>query len=230
MAGPAAGRSSGFSSRWTGIRRAPEMESPSASKLPTDRRSTRPIRRGWPPAAATRVRPACAATIIPTTTVHISETPTATRSVSCATSPPDRSHPSPARRRKPPEVHAMNRLSRRSLLAAPALLAASASEAQGVLPARGVRIVIGFPVNGGTDEMARVIATALQQRLARPVTIENRPGAAGVAAGEILKKAPTDGSVLAFIPTATVVGKLTTASFPFDPQTDIKPLTLAGTY
>ncbi len=38
--------------------------------------------------------------------------------------------------------------------------------------------------------MARVIAAALQQRLARPVTIENRPGAAGAAVGEILKKAP----------------------------------------
>lgn len=123
----------------------------------------------------------------------------------------------------------MTRLFRRTFLAAPAVLGASASYAQG-LPARGVRIVIGFPVNGGTDEMARVIATALQRRISRPVTIESRPGAAGAAVGEVLKKAPTDGSVLGFIPTATVIGRLTTASFPFDPQTDIKPLTLAGTY
>ena len=115
-------------------------------------------------------------------------------------------------------------------LAAPALLGAPGVAAQGVLPARGLRIVIGYPVGGGADEMAHVIASALQRRLSRPVVIENRPGAAGAAVGEILKKAPTDGSVLGFIPTATLIGRLTTRSFPFDPQTDILPLTLAGTY
>jgi tripartite-type tricarboxylate transporter receptor subunit TctC len=124
----------------------------------------------------------------------------------------------------------MIRLSRRTLLAAPALLGAASARAQGVLPARGVRIVIGYPVGGGTDEMARVIAAALQQRLSRPVTIENRPGPAGATVGEILKKAPTDGSVLGFNPTATLVGRLTTKSFPFDPQADLMPLTLVGTY
>ena len=124
----------------------------------------------------------------------------------------------------------MIRLSRRVFLAAPVVLGAASARAQGVLPARGVRIIIGYPVGGGTDEMARVIAAALQQRLSRPVTIENRPGAAGAAVGEMLKKAPTDGSVLGFIPTATLVGRLTTKSFPFDPQTDLMPLTLAGTY
>ena len=124
----------------------------------------------------------------------------------------------------------MIRLSRRTILAAPALLGAPAAGAQGVLPTRGLRIVIGYPVGGGADEMARVIAASLQRRFSRPVTIENRPGAAGAAVGEVLKKAPTDGSVLGFIPTATLIGKLTTKSFPFDPQTELLPLTLAGTY
>jgi len=124
----------------------------------------------------------------------------------------------------------MKRLSRRVILAAPALLGAVPARGQGVLPARGVRIAIGYPVGGGTDEMARVIAAALQRRIARPVTIENRPGAAGAIVGEMLKKGPSDGSLLGFIPTATLVGKLTTKSFPFDPQTDVMPLTLAGTY
>jgi tripartite-type tricarboxylate transporter receptor subunit TctC len=121
-------------------------------------------------------------------------------------------------------------LSRRTFFAAPAVFGATSARAQGVLPARGLRIIIGYPVGGGTDEMARVIAAALQRRLSRPVTIENRPGAAGATVGEVLKKGPSDGSVLGFMPTATLVGKLTTKSFPFDPQADIMPLTLAGTY
>jgi tripartite-type tricarboxylate transporter receptor subunit TctC len=126
----------------------------------------------------------------------------------------------------------MIRLSRRIVLAAPALLGVPSprAHAQGVLPARGVRIVIGYPVGGGTDEMARLITASLQRRLSRPVTIENRPGAAGAAVGEILKRAPTDGSVLGFMPTATLIGRLTKKSFPFDPLTDILPLTLVGTY
>jgi tripartite-type tricarboxylate transporter receptor subunit TctC len=125
---------------------------------------------------------------------------------------------------------AMVRLSRRIVLAAPALLGVSSSHAQGVLPARGVRIVIGYPVGGGTDEMARVIAGSLQRRLSRPVIIENRPSASGAAVGEILKRAPTDGSVLGFMQTAALIGRLTDKSFPFDPLTDVLPLTLAGTY
>jgi len=124
----------------------------------------------------------------------------------------------------------MIRLSRRTILAAPALLGVTASHAQGVLPQRGIKIVIGYPVGGGTDEMVRVIAANLQRRISRSITIENRPGVAGATVGEALKKAPTDGSVIGFIPTATLVGKLTTKAFPFDPQTDVMPLTLAGTY
>jgi tripartite-type tricarboxylate transporter receptor subunit TctC len=124
----------------------------------------------------------------------------------------------------------MFRLSRRIVLAAPALIGVSSSHAQGVLPGRGVRIVIGYPVGGGTDEMARVIAGSLQRRLSRPVTIENRPSVSGAAVGEILKRAPTDGSVLGFMQTAALIGRLTDKSFPFDPLMDVLPLTLAGTY
>src|SRR5918992_2481821 len=124
----------------------------------------------------------------------------------------------------------MTRLSRRIFLAAPALVGTASARAQGVLPARGLRIVIGYPVGGGTDEMARVIAGSLQRRLSRPVTIENRPSASGAAVGEILKRAPTDGSVLGFMQTAALIGRLTDKSFPFNPLTDVLPLTLAGTY
>jgi tripartite-type tricarboxylate transporter receptor subunit TctC len=124
----------------------------------------------------------------------------------------------------------MARLSRRVILAAPAVLGISSSFAQSVLPARGIRIVIGYPVGGGTDEMARLIAASLQRRLSRSITIENKPGNAGAAVGEILKRAPTDGSVLGFMQTATLIGKLTSKTYPFDPLTDVLPLTLAGTY
>ena len=71
-------------------------------------------------------------------------------------------------------------LLRRSLLggaacAAPALFF-PAARAQTILPERGLRILVGFQANGGTDIIARLIATQLQRRLGRHVVVENKPG------------------------------------------------------
>ena len=77
--------------------------------------------------------------------------------------------------------------------------------------------------------MARVIAEALKQRTGRNVIIDNKAGASGTIAGEALKNSPPDGTTICYMPSATVVQKLTMASIPFDPQTDIAPVTLAGT-
>ena len=74
-------------------------------------------------------------------------------------------------------------LLRRSLLggaacAAPALFS-PAARAQTILPERGLRILVGFQANGGTDIIARLIATQLQRRLGRMSSSENKPGDAG---------------------------------------------------
>lgn len=122
-------------------------------------------------------------------------------------------------------------LTRRWLLATGAALAAPAiARAQGGLPHKPIRIVVGFPVSGGSDSLVSVIASALQSELSRSITVDYKPGDSGRAVGEYLKKATSDGTVVALMPSSTMVGKLTTPGFPFDPQTDLQPLTLAGTY
>src|SRR5205085_11660375 len=110
-------------------------------------------------------------------------------------------------------------------LAAPAI----GVRADSALPDKTLKILVGFPAGGGTDVMARVIAEALKQRTGRNVIIDNKSGASGTLAGEALKNSPPDGTTICFMPSATVVQKLTMASMPFDPQTDIAPITLAGT-
>ncbi len=97
------------------------------------------------------------------------------------------------------------------------------------LPDKPLKILVGFPAGGGSDVMARLIAEALKQRTGRNVIIDNKTGASGTIAGEALKNTPPDGTTVCYMPSATVVQKLTMSSIPFDPQTDLAPVTLAGT-
>jgi tripartite-type tricarboxylate transporter receptor subunit TctC len=122
-------------------------------------------------------------------------------------------------------------LTRRSALALAggAIAIPVVGRADTALPDKPLRILVGFPAGGGSDVMARVIAEALKQRTGRSVIIDNKGGASGTIAGEALKNSPPDGTTVCYMPSATVVQKLTMASIPFDPQADLMPVTLAGT-
>jgi len=97
------------------------------------------------------------------------------------------------------------------------------------LPDKPLKILVGFPAGGGTDVMARLLAEPLKQRTGRNVIIENKAGASGTIAAADLKNAPSDGTTIAYVPSATIVQKLTMPGVPFDPLTDLAPITLAGT-
>jgi tripartite-type tricarboxylate transporter receptor subunit TctC len=104
------------------------------------------------------------------------------------------------------------------------------ARAQGGLPHKPIRIVVGYPASGGADSPVSIIAGALQSELSRNISVDYKPGDSGMAVGEYLKTATPDGSVIAFMTSVMLAGKLTIPRFPFDPQTDLQPLTLAGTY
>lgn len=97
------------------------------------------------------------------------------------------------------------------------------------LPDKPLKILVGFPAGGGTDVMARFLAEPLKQRTGRSIVIDNKAGASGTIAVAELKNGPQDGTSIGYVPSATIVQKLTMASVPFDPLTDIQPITLAGT-
>ncbi len=123
------------------------------------------------------------------------------------------------------------KMTRRSalVLAGGALAAPAIGRADTGLPDRPLRILVGFPAGGGSDVMARIIAEAVKQRTGRSIIIDNKAGASGTIAGEALKNSAPDGTTVCYMPSATVVQKLTMASIPFDPQADLAPITLAGT-
>lgn len=72
-----------------------------------------------------------------------------------------------------------------------ALAIALPASAQNAAP---VRLLAGYAPGGVTDTIARIIAEPLQAELGRPVIVENRAGAGGRLAGEVLKNARPDGS------------------------------------
>ena len=61
---------------------------------------------------------------------------------------------------------------------------------------RPIRLLVGFPPGGGTDVIARLLQEPLSQRLGRTVIIENKPGAGGQIAAQLLKASPADGTTL----------------------------------
>jgi tripartite-type tricarboxylate transporter receptor subunit TctC len=78
---------------------------------------------------------------------------------------------------------------------AAALLPLAEARAQ-AYPNRPVRLVVGYATGGGTDIIGRMVAQYLAPRLGQAVVVENKPGAGGNIATEMVAKAPPDGYTL----------------------------------
>jgi tripartite-type tricarboxylate transporter receptor subunit TctC len=93
--------------------------------------------------------------------------------------------------------------------------------AQDALPARELRLLVGFPPGSNTDLLARVLAEALQPRLRRTVRVDNRPGAGGGVATEAVMQAAPDGGTLGFAsPSLAIAGHVARTPF-YDPRADL---------
>ena len=97
---------------------------------------------------------------------------------------------------------------RRALLAAGACALAwpaQALPARPAWPGASVRIVVAYPAGGVSDMVARALAEQLAQQWGTPVIVDNRPGASGTVALELLARSAPDGRTLVFA-AATAVG------------------------
>jgi len=104
-------------------------------------------------------------------------------------------------------------------LALGASLLGSAVHAQG--NSTPIRILVGFPPGGGTDVIARVLAEKLKDQLNQPVLVDNRAGAGGQIAAQVLKAAPADGNTLFLSHDHTIsILPLVTRNPGFDPAHD----------
>lgn len=82
---------------------------------------------------------------------------------------------------------------RRSLLAAPLVLAAASARAQQWVPKQPIRILVGYAPGGTADMAARIAAETIQRQHGYTVIVDNKTGAGGFIALKAVAQAPADG-------------------------------------
>ena len=96
-------------------------------------------------------------------------------------------------------------------------------------PTKPVRILVGFPGGSTPDLVARTIAEPLSKALGQPVVVENKPGAGGNIAADMVAKATDDHTIGVLINGNMTIAKLLNPATPFDPLKDLAPVSLIGT-
>jgi tripartite-type tricarboxylate transporter receptor subunit TctC len=109
------------------------------------------------------------------------------------------------------------------------LLSGLTPNAASAYPTRPVTLILGFAPGGPSDVMARIFSKRLEQALGQPVVIENRSGAGGNIAGEMVSRANPDGYTLLLANSGILAanGALYKRTG-FEPVKDFTPITLVG--
>ena len=94
-------------------------------------------------------------------------------------------------------------------------------------PTRPVRLLVGFSPGGGTDLAVRIIGRKLTEMWGQQIVVDNRPGAGGLLAFDMVAKAIPDGyTLLAASPSFAIQPNLA-IKLPYDPNRDFIPITEA---
>ena len=97
-------------------------------------------------------------------------------------------------------------------------------------PAKPLRILVGFAAGGSADLLARIAAAKLNAALGQPAVVENRPGAGGNIAAELVARSAPDGYTLLVAPSAFAVNPSLYKRTPYDARRDFAPVTTLSTY
>jgi tripartite-type tricarboxylate transporter receptor subunit TctC len=96
-------------------------------------------------------------------------------------------------------------------------------------PSRTVTFICPFPAGGGTDILVRLLAQELQDKLKKPVIVDNRVGAGTVIAANAVAHSPPDGYTLLLAPVTTLaIGPSIYKKLPYDTVKDFAPVGLVG--
>jgi tripartite-type tricarboxylate transporter receptor subunit TctC len=105
----------------------------------------------------------------------------------------------------------------------------AAERASSAYPIKPIRLIAPFPPGGGNDTMARAIGAKLTEAWGQQVIIDNRAGANGIVACEIVAAAPADGYTLLMANVGTnTINPALYKKLPFDPIRSFAPVSLLG--
>ena len=107
--------------------------------------------------------------------------------------------------------------------------AKEASSTTASWPTRPVRLLVGFPGGSTPDMAARTLAEPLSRVLGQPVIVENRPGASGNIAADLVAKATDDHTLGVVINGNLTSAKMLYSKLPYDPAKDFTPISLLAT-
>jgi tripartite-type tricarboxylate transporter receptor subunit TctC len=105
-----------------------------------------------------------------------------------------------------------------------ALVATAFGSAAQDYPQRAVRVLVGYPPGGGMDTISRIVMPKLAEALGQPFVVENRPGASGGVAAEVLVKAPPDGYLVMVAESGTLALPAVSPKVSLDPVKQFAPV------
>ena len=91
-------------------------------------------------------------------------------------------------------------------------------------PNKPVKIIVPFAAGGPADNYARFIGKGLQDALAQPFVVENRPGAGSVIGTDAVAKSPADGYTLLVMSNTQTVNETLVANKPYQLMRDFVPV------
>lgn len=107
-------------------------------------------------------------------------------------------------------------------------IAPAAAQTAATWPSKPVRLVVPYAPGGGIDFVARVLAQKLTEQPGGTFIVDNRPGAGGIVAAELVARAAPDGQTLLACATEFLTNAAVRSKLPFDPLKDFTPISQIG--
>jgi tripartite-type tricarboxylate transporter receptor subunit TctC len=119
----------------------------------------------------------------------------------------------------------LSRWSRRVVCAA-AIFVSAAAWAEAPFPSRPVHIFVPYAAGGGVDILARTLGEAVSRQWGQSVVVENRPGAGGVVASQVLVTSAPDGYTLMVVASGHATNPFLYPKLPYDTFKDFTPISI----
>jgi tripartite-type tricarboxylate transporter receptor subunit TctC len=108
------------------------------------------------------------------------------------------------------------------------LICVTPALAQQSFPTKPVRLLIPYAAGGAVDILGRTLGDELSKRWGQPVIIENRTGAGGTIASQVVAKSEPDGYTLVIIASGHAINPYLYKELPYDTFKDFTPISLLG--